>query len=66
MLTLSTDESQPSIIVHLTNFLLNNTIIIDKAKHWSLLLFKEFFAIRTQSPELNYDMKALLELSIFN
>ena len=38
MLTLKTDESQPNIVVHLTNFLLNNTVIIDKAKHWSTLL----------------------------
>ena len=45
MLTLNTDQSQPNIVVHLTNSLLNNTVIIDKAKHWSTLLFKESFAI---------------------
>ena len=63
MLTLNTDESQPNIVVHLTNFLLNNTIIIDKAKHWSALLFKESFAIRRQNPELNHGTKASIELS---
>ena len=66
MLTLNTDESQPNIVVHLTNFLLNNTVIIDKAKHWSTLLFKESFAIRRQNPELNHGTKASIELSIFN
>ena len=66
MLTLNTDESQPNIVVHLTNFLLNNTVIIDKAKHWSTLFFKESFAIRRQNPELNHGTKASIELSIFN
>ena len=66
MLTLNTDESQPDIVVHLTNFLLNNTVIIDKAKYWSALLFKGSFAIRRQNPELNHGTKASIELSIFN
>ena len=66
MLTLNTDESQPNIVVHLTNFLLNNTVIIDKAKHWSVLLIKESFAIRRQNLELNHGTKASIELSIFN
>ena len=66
MLTLNTDESQPNIVVHLTNFLLNNTVIIDKVKHWSTLLFKESFTIRRQNPELNHGTKASIQLSIFN
>ena len=61
MLTLNTDESQPNIVVHLTNFLLSNTVIIAKAKHWSVLLFKESFAIRRQNPELNHGTKASIE-----
>ena len=63
MLTLNTDESQPNMVVYLTNFLLNNTVIIDKAKYWSALLFKESFAIRRQNP---HGTKASIELSIFN
>ena len=65
MLTLNTDESQPNIVVHLTHFLLNNTVIIDKAKHWSANS-KESFAIRRQNPELNHGTKTSIELSIFN
>ena len=64
MLTLNTDESQPNIVVHLTNFLLINSVIIDKDKHWSALLFKESFAIRRQNPEFNHGTKASMELSI--
>ena len=33
ILALNTDNAQPDISVHLTNFLFSNTAIIDKAKH---------------------------------
>ena len=46
-----------------TSFLLNNSYIIDRAQHWSNLLFKEALAIRRQKPELNHGIKASRELS---
>jgi hypothetical protein len=48
----------------LTAFLLNNCDI-DRAKHWSNLLFKEALAIHRQKPELNHCTKASRELSVF-
>ena len=40
-----------------TQLILNNCKIVDKAEHWSLLLFKEALAIRRQNPSLNQEVK---------
>jgi hypothetical protein len=43
---------------------LNNSSIVDKAKHWSVLLFKDDLAIRRQEPELNHGIEASRPLSL--
>ncbi len=43
----------------------HNTKIIDKANHWSLLLYEESLAIQRRKPELNHGIKASKELIIF-
>ena len=43
----------------------NNTIIIDKANNWNVLLFKEALYIRRQRPSLNCGLKASKELQLF-
>ena len=50
----------------LQSLILNNCIIIDKSRHWSLLLYKESLHIQRQKPELNHGCKASKELIIFN
>ena len=52
--------------IELHQFLLANTRIIDRDKHWSLLLFKEALAIRRNSPNLNHGLKATKQLILFN
>ena len=66
LLNLNPNELQQDNLLQLDDFILNNTVIIDKARHWSLLLFKEALAIRRQKPDLNHGVKASLELSVFN
>ena len=56
----STDEPEPDKHFDLCNFILNNCVIIDKANHWSVLLFKETSAIHRQKPVLNHGAKASL------
>ena len=48
------------------SIILNNCKILDKSRHWSLLLFKESLYICQQRPELNHRYKASKELMIFN
>ncbi len=48
-----------------TSFLLNNSHIIDRAQHWSNLLFEEALATRRQKPEQNHGTKASRELAVF-
>ena len=48
-----------------TQLILNNCKIIDKAEHWSLLLFKEALATHRQSPSLNHGTKASKDIIIF-
>ena len=50
----------------LSEFIFNNSKIIDRADHWSLLLFKESLAIRRFKPGLNHGTKASKDLIIFN
>ena len=64
LLQLNIDEPNTDQF-NLTAFLLNNCNIIDRAKHWSNLLFKEALAIHRQKPELNHGTKASRELSVF-
>ena len=64
LLQLNIDEPNTDQF-NLTAFLLNNCNIIDRAKRWSNLLFKEALAIHRQKPELNHGTKASRELSVF-
>jgi hypothetical protein len=64
LLQLNVDEPNTEQF-DLTAFLLNNCDIIDRAKHWSNLLFKEALAIHGQKPELNHGTKVSRELSVF-
>ena len=43
-----------------------NTKIIEKSKHWSLLLYLESIAINRHKPALNHGTKASKGLLIFN
>ena len=43
----------------------NNTKIIDKSNHWSILLYQESLAIQRYKPELNHGLKAYLFMTIF-
>ena len=43
-----------------------NCVILDKSRHWSLLLYKESLHIHRQKPELNHGTRASKELVIFN
>jgi hypothetical protein len=52
--------------IDLYHVLLANTKIIDRDKHWALLLFKEALAIRRGSPELNHGLKASKQLVLFH
>lgn len=65
LMKLNLDDSEPNERFDLTLFLLHNSIILDKAKHWSVLLFKEALAIHRQKPELNHGIKASRELLVF-
>ena len=65
LLKLNIDESDTNEQFDLTLILLHNSIILDKAKHWSVLLFKEPLAIHRQKPELNHGIKASRELAVF-
>ena len=51
---------------NLLQLILNNCRIIDKAKQWSLPLFKEVLCIHRQKALLNHATKASRELVIFN
>ena len=42
---------------------MENSVIIDKSKHWSILLYKEAFHIHRQKPILNYGTKDSKELT---
>ena len=61
---LSLNEPLPQPI--LSQVILNSTNIIDKANHWTPLLFKEAFAIQNLKPELNHGLKATKPLQLFS
>ena len=65
LLKLNIDEFDTNERFDLTLFLLHNSIILDKAKHWPVFLFKEALAIHRQKPELNHGIKAFRELIVF-
>ena len=48
------------------SMIFNNCNILDKSRHWSLLLFKESLHIYRHRPELNHRCKASKDLVIFN
>ena len=50
----------------LTDLIFTSTKIIDKSKHWSLILFQESIAINRLKPSLNHGTKASKDLLIFN
>ena len=60
------DQTNLSQTCILPEFIFNNSKIIDRSDHWSLLLSKEALAIRRFKPELNYGTKASKDLIIFN
>ena len=64
---LSPDKQNSDEILktNLYDFAFNNFVIIDKADHWSALLYKEALAIHRQKPQLNHGTKATRELVIF-
>ena len=51
--------------IQLCELIMSNTEIIDRDKHWSLLLFKEALALRRNDPALNHGLKASKELALF-
>ena len=65
LLKLSIDESDTNERSDLIYFLLHNSTILDKAKHWSDLLSKKALAIHRHKPELNHGIKASPELIVF-
>ncbi len=50
----------------LTDFIFTDTKIIDKSKHWSLILLQEPIAINRMKPSLSHGTKASKDLLIFN
>ena len=63
LLKLNIDESDTNERFDLTLFLLHNSTILDKAKHWSVLLFKEHSQLTGKNR--NYGIKASRELIVF-
>jgi hypothetical protein len=67
-MNLNIDDSDTNEQFDPTLFLLHNSIILDQAKHWPVLLFKKALAcIHTQEPEFNHGIKdkASRELLVF-
>ena len=64
---ISLDEQNPdeTLQISLCDFIFNNCATIDKANHWSTLLYKEALAIRHLKPQLNHGTKASRVLIIF-
>ena len=50
MLELSPYDEDSNIKCSLTDLIFTNTKIIDKSKHWSLILFQESIAINRLKP----------------
>ena len=66
LLELSPYDEDSNIKCSLTDLIFTNTKIIDKSKHWSLILFQESIAINRLKPSLNHGTKASKDLLIFN
>ena len=66
MLELSPYDEGSNIKCLLTDVIFTNTKIIDKSKHWSLILFQESIAINRLKPSLNHRIKASKSLLTFN
>ena len=66
MLELSPYNEDSNIKCSLTDLIFTNTQIIDKSKHWSLILFQESIAVNRLKLSLNYRTKASKDLLIFN
>ena len=47
------------------NVVKENTCIIDKARQWEILIFKEPLKIKEKCPTLNSGLKASKELKLF-
>ena len=54
MLELSPCDEDSHIKCSLADLIFTNTKIIDKSKHWSLILFQESIAINRLKPSLNH------------
>ena len=66
ILELSSYDEDSNIKFSLTDLIFTNTEIIDKSKHWSLMLFQESIAINRLKPSLNHGTKASKDLVIFD
>ena len=67
MLELSPYDEDSNIKFSLTDLIFTkNTKIIDKLKHWSLILFQESIVVNRLKPSLNHGTKASKDLLIFN
>ena len=58
LLALSPYDKDSNIKCLLTDLIFTNTKIIDKSKHWSLILFQESIAMGRLKPSLNHGTKA--------
>ena len=58
MLELSPYDEDSDIKCSLTDLIFTNTKIVDKSKHWSLILFQESIAVNRLKPPLNHGTKA--------
>ena len=66
LLELAPNEDDSNIKCSLTDAIFNNTNILQKSKHWSLILFHKSIAINRLKPLLNYRTKAPKDIIIFN
>ena len=52
--------------LHLHNAVINNVKILDKNDKWGQLQFVEAYYIKKLAPEVNFGLKALKELQLFD
>ncbi len=60
------DDAKSNKPYTMAEHVFQNTKIIDRSNHWSLLLYQKSLAIQRCKPELNHGIKASKELIIFN
>ena len=68
LLNINNDSAEPEKFDRKTfsvNIVKENTCIIDKARLWDILLFKEVLKIKEKCPVLNSGLKVSKELKLF-